>query len=322
MVTKVTDDKASCVQAIASVCVDHALREKIRIGIAQAIWSRKTSAALQQITSAEIRRLHQLAETLREKMTRHKLTDEHRMLPVLWIRLFIEAGLPTEAGAFAWIKELRLSAEGRRPCLYQVKVRKTEQGQTTVSWTGPEVAVEGLKPARGYLFEELLLSSFKKSPYERTWRIVELAPTESSANGSARRQKGCATPKRARAGASTRKCPIQAEYRRMYGATLVFNLETACAKDAAHPTGGILTEGSPSGRPYFADRPAEDVVAHLRKFSQILRNYSASTLQKALRLWVECPRGRPPVGSRPSKRTKTRLKSLPGGMTLRQRSRI
>jgi hypothetical protein len=269
----------SLARAVAYLCLPHAMSEDDRTQAVQAALDNKKSRPKEGEQSALLAAIIPKVLLVLEW---NRLTPTHKMLGVLWIKLFHESDVPISADAIGEIKTARLEARNQRPTLYQMRHDATGLEM----WIGPATTVKGYEPSHGYSFEELLLLTFTDAPFAHQWRMVELKPVS---------RKARRTPPQSALGAALSAGPRNAEdYRQDYGSGLMAALAAACDAEAAKPRAGILRKGSRDQRPYSADLSLSAVVEHLLERHRGLQSYSPSTLRAALPQFVACPRGRPP----------------------------
>ncbi len=235
-------------------------------------------------------RMQRTFRMVREAMQKHSLPETHKMLPILWARLFSKHGLDLTAHAGSWIRGESSSGTLHGQIVYEPITAKADPKATGKKIPKVRlIKINGLYPAKGLLAEEILASHFACDVYKLKWNEILLrkvnltvGPPDSKTTGSPIENKQ-----------RTERTRALGDYQKRYGKFLMSALLAACKKEAAKRAVQLVLPQD-EGRPYRSDLRNAELVKILReRYPNLKKNYTTGTLQAALPYYVETPQGRP-----------------------------
>lgn len=236
---------------------------------------------------------------VKSQMEKLKLKAEHEMLPLLWLRLALQADVKLKRDIFQILGHWILRQGTQAAVLLQYKDTKTGD------WSGPKFNIAGIGEVHGYTLEEVLLAKKPKYPlwpYSREWKMVPIErPTEGTKpltdqilNSTPEKleQELSSLIVTSTKKSSKRKRPSLEVVRERCGTKVIEALELILPRAAKSIT-GLLSAPGRDKRQYDCPRSLDQLVDELKnKYPQSL-SCAKSTLKKALPAFVACPRGRP-----------------------------
>jgi hypothetical protein len=244
--------------------------------------------------------LPKVIDSLRQRMDTVNLKQEAKLPPVVWLRLFREAGVsPVDVAMRAferWQKQMRANGLTILYCRFDATKKK---------FVGTKSERDGLGKAIGFTVEELLTeqrAAPRNWPYCYRWKCVT-----KSAKVLPRPpllvEKAFAKPSRAVAAELTNVLKNTAPPRkrakrsrksieRTCGKPLIAGLEECLQTEYARKNSVLELKGR-NRRDYKSQLSLDGLVAMLKQRYGKQLVCSDSTLKRALPYFVACPRGRP-----------------------------
>lgn len=244
--------------------------------------------------------LPKVMDSLRQRMAAANLDQEAKLPPVVWLRLFREAGVSPVDVAVREFERWQEQMRANGLTILYLRLDKTKK-----KFVGPKREREGLGKVTGFTLEELLTKQWESPrywPYCCRWKCVIKSANASpklSAMGNSAFPKSddslmttlpTATPKAAPS-RRRRKRSRQA-IERTCGSRLVAMLEECLETEYARKNSVIELKGR-HRTPYKSQLHLDGLIAALKQRYGKQLVCADSTLKSALSHFVSCPRGRP-----------------------------
>ena len=223
-----------------------------------------------------------IAEEIRSFIARRKLNEQRRMLPLLWLRLILEAGrVPAPAAINAFLEWERDRQPREELLLYQLVEAKADLSEKKKRYRAKKCLRFPGRVLTGWTALEVLLMPAPKGviremgwPYEQEWRVVS-------------RFRSLSEEKTLRS-IETNKT----KWRR-----LAELMESALKAELNRSTRGTTTplirKGASDGqRLYSSTLTLAGLAKEMQSRHQSIRNYSETTVAKVLGSFVQTRRGR------------------------------